>query len=273
MNGLRVIKAMVAKEFRTTLRERQQLAALIISIVGMSLAMAIPAMRAGEDIARASARAAEWGIFEISATRWICILAGGAIGTFFTLGYVISATVVSFAGERESKTLELVLASPVGDRLLFLGKCVGVMTPSLCLGYLFVCAVASMVQILYGPAVARLPVHWALYMLLFSFPFVLFPSLFLVGVGATVSAKAETSKGAGQILGAVFFVIFFGGGYGLPLLVHVMGWGPSLWKWAKLWMQWSFPAQYASVVGVLAIPVILSLGVGLAMFRRDRLLT
>lgn len=273
MNSLRVIVAMILKEFRTTVRERQQLIALIISVLGLSLALSSAAVPAGSGMARSIIRVAGWGPVEISVTRWICIAVGGLVGTFFTLGYVISATVVSFAGEKETKTLELLLASPIQDRLLFIGKCIGVITPSLCLGYVFVAAVAIIARVLYGPALSHLPINWAACLLLLSFPMVLCPCLFLVGVGAIVSARAETSKVAGQVMGAVFFVIFFGAGYGLPLLVGKMGWGRTLASWTFTWLHWSFPMQYAMVVLLLAIPTLASLAIGLLLFRRERLLT
>lgn len=273
MNTLLVLRAMILKELRTTLRERQQLIGLVISIIGISTGLAVPAMKMGDSLKKATIHAAQWGILESSGVRWATILIGVAVGIFFTLGYLISAIVVSFASEKESKTLELVLASPISDTLLFVGKCIGVLIPSITLGFAFIVLLAAIGKVLYGGVLEQLPFYWAFYLTILSLPLILLPSLFLVGVGALVSAKAETAKGAGQVLGVVFFVIFFGGGYGIPLLVNVLHLGEPLKQFFKVWFAWPFATQYAAVVLILAIPAVLSLAVGRAMFHRDRLLT
>jgi ABC-type Na+ efflux pump permease subunit len=273
MNTRLVLWAMILKELRTTLRERQQLVGLLISVISMVAGAAVPAMQSGDNLRKVAAEAQHWGVIQMSAARWVLIGMGGAMGLFFTLGYVISAVVVTFAGEKESKTLELVLASPVSSTLLFVGKCIGVIMPSLLIGWSLLLVLAGAAQFFYGPVLARLPIAWAFYLLVLSVPVFALPGLFLVGIGAAVSAKAETAKGAGQVLGAVFFVVFFGGGYGLPLLVRFTRLGPPLLEVGKAWMTWPFAVQYAALLAVLAVPALLSLAMGRLLFHRDRLLT
>jgi len=95
----------------------------------------------------------------------------------------------------------------------------------------------------------------------------------IVGLGAAISVKAETMKGAGQTLGAVLTLLIFGLIYGLPMLFRAV---PSiqqpLTEALRSWMQMSFPLQYGLLLAALFIAAALLLSMGRILFRRDRML-
>ncbi len=68
-------------------------------------------------------------------------------------------------------------------------------------------------------------------------------------------------------------VLFFGGGYGIPLLIRALHLQAPLAQIAKAWLTWPFACQYGGILLVLAIPAVASLTVGRLLFHRDRLLT
>jgi hypothetical protein len=90
---------------------------------------------------------------------------------------------------------------------------------------------------------------------------------------AAVSSKAETVRGAGQVVGAVFMIPFFGISYGVPMLLQVPAIREPAKAYGMIWMQLPFSTQYGVGLLMLAVPALILLGVGRALFRRDRLLT
>ena len=110
--------------------------------------------------------------------------------------------------------------------------------------------------------------------LLLGLPALILLQTCIVGLGAAISVKAETMKGAGQTLGVVMTVLIFGLAYGLPMLLRsTPGLQQPLSDAVGQFMTLSFSAQYGLLLAVLAIAAIILLGIGRMLFRRDRMLT
>lgn len=266
----RVLWQMVLKEVRTTLRERHQWLGMGLALI--ALAGVVGATSAKLAPALGPVAHASFARPQIMALRWAAIVAGAGVGLFFALGYLLSATLASFAGEKEARTLEVVLASPLSDRRLFLYKCVSILVPMSVIGYAFTLVSSTVALVFAGRAVFSLPIALPLYVLVLSLPFMVLPAAMLISVGAIVSARSDTAKGAGQVLGAVTFGILFGGGYALPLVIRRTPLWPVIVEFGKAWVSMPFIAQYLLALLIVAVPTALALLIGVAVFRRDRLL-
>jgi ABC-type Na+ efflux pump permease subunit len=112
----------------------------------------------------------------------------------------------SFVGERERKTMEALLYSPVTDRELFLGKVLAAVIPAILLSwltylvYIIVVNVASygLFQRIWFP----LPTWWPLM-------FWLTPAFALLGISATVlvSSRVRTFMEAYQLSGSLVVLV------------------------------------------------------------------
>jgi hypothetical protein len=289
-----LLRAMIVKEMRTTLREKHQLLGIAVSAIGIIVATAVAGTqlaRAGRHVpipaaltrpAPATQVAATPSTQEILVTaamqqtvliwRWCAILLGVGVGVFFSLGYLMTAALASFAGEKDAGTLEILLASPVPDTKLFLLKCVSVLLPSALIGYVLLAAPMAAVPFVMGDLLAHVPVNVPFHVLVLSVPVTLLLQITLVALAAAVSAKAETLKGASQVFGAVIFVVIFGGAYGLPLLYRYTAIGNAAGVAMRAWLNLPFAAQYGSLLAVLIVPAVICVAVARALFRRDRLL-
>lgn len=271
MTGL-LLKTMVLKELRTTLRERNQFIGLAISVVAMCAGIAIPVMNARDGAGMKIAQSLTWTPERIAVARWVPILIGTGVAIFFGMGFLLAAVMSSFASEKENRTLELALASPVSDTKLFLTKCISVLLPSLALGMVFTTSIALVGWFTLHDALQTVPFAWWFYLIFLSVPTTLLPSALLVGIGAAVSARAETARGAGQVMGGVFVGLIFGTTYGIPLLVRFTGLREPVMQLLSNWLTWPFALQYITVLLAAAIPTILAISAGRLLFRRDRLL-
>jgi hypothetical protein len=105
-----------------------------------------------------------------------------------------------------------------------------------------------------------------------SFPIILLFQASLVMLGAIISAKADTLKGANQAFGIVVMAVVFGGAYGIPLAVRYTALrGPAI-AFATSWLTMPFPLQYLIVLAALALLAGLLTLIARALFRRDKLL-
>lgn len=279
MNWWAVLRVMILKEWRTMVRERNQLLAMAVVVVVMSVAIGTSMTSVRRDLRRKATPATQVhheappSRQAVMVARWVCIGIGAGFGLFFAFGYLVNAILASFVGEKEAKTLELLLATPLSDHRLYAAKCLSVLLPMAAMGYAFVLAGVIVCYAVFGEVVAMAPVNPPLYALGLSVPVLLLAESVFIGLGAAVSATAETTKGAGQVLGVVFFVIMFGGGYGIPLLVKFTSLRQPLVALGKAWLDFPFVVQYAMVLGVVGVPALICLAVGRASFKRDRLLT
>jgi len=282
---------MVLKEVRTTFRERSQMLGLVVAVIMLFVivtASLLPALGA----LRLRGMATTGPATQTSATqpevagppipamkqnksmRLIAVSVVAAIGFFFSCGYLFAATLATFVGEKEAKTLEILLASPLSDRKLYLVKCISVLLPSLTMALGFSIGVSALLLLLIPHNVVESTVQLVLMAVLLSAPAIALFQLWFVGIGAAISARTETMKGAGQVLGVVFLVLVFGTVYGLPLLATLV---PSLIAPAigvlRTLGEAGFAVDYLIVLMFLAVPAMVFIGVGRWSFRRDRMLT
>jgi len=314
---MRLMRTMIVKELRTTLRERHQKPALAAVFLFALIGICVPAYRwkafvnysraeaeksrAAAVVAatRASTRASTaeatptqeaFGVLlemaapsqadliraellsnNAAAIRWIILLGTALAAMLFALGIIGNAAIASFAGEKEAKTLELALASPAGDGALFIGKCLAAVVPGVVFSYLLVLLATCGVWLLLRGELATLPVNVPLHTLVLSAPLIVLPSVALALVGVAGSARAETVKGAGQVIGIAVLVVLLGGGM-LPVLARFTPLGPPAAAALRAWLQWPFAAQYFGLIAVLVSVDALLFALGRAVVRRQRML-
>lgn len=279
MNNVRLLGVMIAKEIRTTFRERSQIGAIAFSLLVMVFVLGTTFYhaKAGAHHPRQGPKIAEVVAKDpraAAAIQWAATGVAVAAGFFFSMGYLTSAVLASFVGEKEARTLEILLASPLSDRKLYSVKCISALLPSLGIGFSFTSVLAILVGTFGLPDGTELPAGLLAFSLILSLPILALFQLWFVGLGAAISVKAETMKGAGQIFGVVFIVFFFGIGYGGPLLwqeftvLHI-----PMMQFIKTWFKMPFVSQYGSVLILFGIPAVLLIGIGRVLFRRDRMLT
>lgn len=117
MNSWLLLRAMVVKELRTFLRERNQwlgllMPILICMIVICALGYTYRTARLEDPRIHSLLTATQdWSREAEMALRWGGIGVGVAVAMFLALGYLVPTILGSFAGEKENHTLEVVLAS------------------------------------------------------------------------------------------------------------------------------------------------------------------
>ena len=297
MSNLTLLRVMVAKEIRSTLRERSQLMGLML---GVALPMIIAGLVFYQGVHASRMRAARHPTSSVATgsagrsrgagaplaammrmigvppelMRWAAIGLPAVLGVFFSIGYLMSAVLASFVGEKEGRTLEILLASPISDGKLFFVKCVSVLLPSACLAYVFAACASLAAVAAAPPELLRMAGSALFFGLVLGVPVMILPQIWFVGLGAAISVKAETMKGAGQVLGAFFMIPFFGLTYGVPLLLQTF---PAvrarLIDLGKWWLGLPFMEQYGLALLLLSVPAVVLIGIGRSLFRRDRMLT
>jgi len=170
----------------------------------------------------------------------------------------------SFAGERERGTLETLLATPLRDRSILIGK--------------------IMAGTMYGWAYALLTLAVAMFMLtlegaalpsLFATLAVLAGSWlagFLIGAtGAIVSIHARTVRSAQQTLSIPLMALFMGIGFGIPALVKTL---PETWLLRIMHILRHVTGLEAAALAILLLLLLdgIALLVAIRNFRRTRLL-
>jgi ABC-2 type transporter len=278
MSNWNLMRVMLLKEIRMTFRERAQFMRIGLSLVVLLLVLGNTAFQFSRPSHhRAESRdetvLAQNPAMEEMVVHWVAIIGAAMGGFLFSSGYLVSAILACFVGEKENRTLEVLLASPLTDLKLFLMKSASVLVPSAVLGGAFAIVgivAASSFMSQFHPVISEV----LIYGLVFGWPALVLLQTCVVGLGAAISVKAETMKGAGQTLGAVLMLLIFGVGYGVPLL---LGLSPTLQQmaaeWLKSWAKWGFALQYGMVLLGLVIVASLFVGVGRVLFRRDRMLT
>ena len=309
---MRLIRMMVVKETRTTMRERHQKAALALVFVLGLAGICVPAYRwaaFAEKSRAAAALAAEMDarqpttVQSMSATttapspmpvaapvpsdadmiraellsknpaalRWAILMGTTLAAMMFALGLISNAAIAAFAGEKEAKTLELALASPASDGALFVGKCAAAVVPGVVAGYLFILLATLGVWALLRVELAKLPFNVPWHTLVLSVPLIVLPSVALALVGVAGSARAETVKGAGQVIGIAIMVFVFVSG-ALPALLRFTPLGPPASRAVKAWLDWPFPGQYFGLIGMFLLIDVVLFAVGRSIVRRHQML-
>ncbi|MGA2498751.1 MAG: ABC transporter permease subunit [Tepidisphaeraceae bacterium] len=286
MSWYPLLKTMVFKEVRTSLRERQQVVGLVVLLLVLlfmagtgatrfrALIRASATTRPTTQATTLQAQFASQALLRphLTSVRWAAVLAGSGVGVFVSLGLLLAAALATFAGEKDSGTLEVLLASPVEDTKLYLLKCISVLLPSAVLGYLFLLVPGALAMFLLRTELAAAPINLPFYVLVLSAPPVLLSNLILVAIAAAVSAKTSSLKGASQVFGAIMCVIIFTPTMILPAVCSA----PAVRQWLARtggrWITQGFAVQYVAVLVVLTVVAVICLAIGRAFFRRDRLL-
>ncbi|MFI5381610.1 MAG: ABC transporter permease subunit [Tepidisphaerales bacterium] len=281
-----LLKTMVVKEVRTSLRERQQIVGLVVLLFVLvflagtgagrfrALMQASATTRPATQATTLRAEFAHQPFppLHVNSVRWAAVLVGMGVGLFVSLGLLLAAALATFAGEKDNGTLEVLLATPVEDTKLYLLKCASVLLPSAVLGYLFLLVPGALTMFLLRAELAAVPINLPLYVFVLSVPPVLLSNLILVAVAAAVSAKTNSLKGASQVFGAIMCAIIFTPTIILPAVAGLPGARQWLRHAAGSWITQGFATQYLTVLAALAVVAAICLAVGRALFRRDRLL-
>jgi ABC-2 type transport system permease protein len=188
----------------------------------------------------------------------------------------------SFAGERERRTLETLLATRLPDRSIYFGKILAVC------GYAWLVTLlillASLVALNLGGAASSSPVGGApgnggegALFLYPSFVWVAWglgsiaSGLLLAAIGTFVSLRSKTVRGAHQAMMIPLFILIFGGSFGIPALFRRL---PAELRISILGRieETNAVAAVLWAVAVLLLLDLALLAVGARLFRRDRLI-
>jgi ABC-2 type transport system permease protein len=191
----------------------------------------------------------------------------------------------TFAGERERKTLETLLATRLPDRSIYLGKILAVCTYAWALTLLIV--LASLVALnlgdagtggTAGPLQAELTTSSEGGLYVYAAPVWIaavvgsFASaLFIAGIGTFISLRSETVRAAHQAMMLPLFVLIFGGSFGIGALWRSLpdSTRADLLEWA------SGISGLEAMLGIVALLLVVDaflLRLGVRRFRRARLI-
>jgi len=114
----------------------------------------------------------------------------------------------AFAGEKERRTLEVVLHLPISDRDLFLAKVLTAFLPAVAITWIGAAIYSAICNVVAWPATghAFLPFSQFLVMILWIAPAV---ALLALGLLVIVSSRARTTQEANQLGGAVILPLIF----------------------------------------------------------------
>ncbi len=124
----------------------------------------------------------------------------------FPLAFSAVVAAESFAGERERKTLEALLYTPVTEKELFVGKVVTGMIPSLAISWLSFLIYAIVLNVAGSPLFDKI---WFPLASWYPLIFWVTPALALLGISVTVliSAKQHTFMGAYQMSSSLVVIV------------------------------------------------------------------
>ncbi len=186
----------------------------------------------------------------------------------------------SFAGERERKTLETLLATRLPDAAIFLGKVLAVCAYAWAVTFLIlVASLATLNATGAGlpPSLPGVPASGSRFFLYPAFVWAAWglgsaaTSLLLGAIGTFVSLRAKTVRAAAQALTIPLFLLIFGASAGLPVAWRALpeGTRDRLAAVAETMSALDFVLGLA--VALLLVDSVL-LWVGVRRFRRDTLI-
>src|SRR5205823_1718247 len=173
--------------------------------------------------------------------RLITLVDGYLLAPLFLIVPLMLAAVLAadaFAGEKERKTLEILLHQPVADRDLFLAKLLGAFIPSVAISWIGFACFTLVVDVTAWPVAHHLIVPSKLWIVVIIW---VAPAVAALGLGVMVrvSARATSTQEANQLGGAVILPLIFlavGQSTGLLLLTlpAAIGIGAVVWVVAAL---------------------------------------
>ncbi|GEM_PF-1925261 len=311
MKGNMLMKALLGKELRTMLRDRQQLFALVIGVASavftaVSIEVAAMAERRQKEADKASREAealletagepgggtrdepgdekekpagttasrragAGPGFPMTDGVRCWMVILAAAGMAWYGSFFALPLALATFVGEKEKGTLEVLLMTPPSDRALYLFKFLSVTIPSSIYGGVLMVLLGAYVLILHGRELEGFTPGVIVAGALLSLPFPFLLSGFHVGLGAICSVRARTTQGAGLLLGGLITVVLFAV-FGLAAVLFLTPLKEPAFRAFLWWIRKPFLLQYATVVALLVFLTAVSYGVGRALFRRETML-
>ena len=178
----------------------------------------------------------------------------------------------TFAGERERKTLETLLATRLPDSSIYLGKILAVCTYAWAVTQLIL--LASLIALNLAGGAAAESGRWFVYStpvwvgaLAGSYA----SALFISGIGTFISLRSETVRSAHQAMMLPLFVLIFGGSFGLGALWRAL----PVDTQASIAMWASGISGLEAILGVVTILLLVDLfllRLGVRRFRRSKLI-
>jgi len=171
----------------------------------------------------------------------------GVVAAAFSLGIAVE----SFVGEKERKTFEPLLATPISDVELFLGKCLAATLMPISAAYILEILFFGMMAIQF----ARVHLYYTVPVASILFIVALIPviSLMMCSLAAIVSTLSSTVKGAAQITS---FII-------IPFIVFFQKVGPRIMASER---------SMIFTIAIIGAMDVLMLYTGSRVFRRERLI-
>jgi ABC-2 type transport system permease protein len=181
----------------------------------------------------------------------------------------------TFAGERERKTLETLLATRLPDSSIYLGKIIAVCTYAWAVTQLILLASLVALNVVGNGTGASAAGGWFVYpasvwvgTLAGSYA----SALLISGIGTFISLRSETVRAAHQAMMLPLFVLIFGGSFGLGALWRALPAATqvSLMHWA------SGVSALEGILGVVTLLLVVDvflLRLGVRRFRRAKLIS
>jgi uncharacterized membrane protein SpoIIM required for sporulation/ABC-type transport system involved in multi-copper enzyme maturation permease subunit len=225
------------REIADTVRDWRQVVPMALLALGFPVLMDFSAHRALEFVGRYGG--------EVMGDRFIPFLL--LIVGFFPVSASLYTALSAFAGEKESKSLEPLLATPLADWQLYLGKFVGTVVPPLVASYLGMAIYTIGLVLL---ADWRIPA--GIYILVLVLATV--QASVMVAVAVVISSQTTSVRAAGLLAS---FII-------LPVGALIMAESFVIVSASPQWL-WGF-------VGALILVAAIFIRMGIHMFDREELL-
>jgi ABC-2 type transport system permease protein len=255
-----IVWAVLRREWHEMVRNRLLMATILVPPVVLTVAPIILAGAVGRQVLppelaqQVLAQRPEWAAF--SPGELAGAFAVQQFLVFFLLmpAYIpLSIATFSIIGEKQARSLEPVLATPIRTSELLAGKAVGALVPGVLAGWLTYLMFVLLASLVYGPALFGVVTDpsWL------TGVFVLGPAVGLSSVvaGVIVSARANDPRVAQQIGGIVIVPII--------ALVLLQATGTQLVG----------PLGYTVLAVIVLIVSLVGLHAGVRLFDREAILT
>jgi ABC-2 type transport system permease protein len=255
-----IVATILRREFGETFRNRLLMSTILIppmilTIAPLALAGVVGSRTLPSELAtQVLAQRPEWAVF--SPAELAGAFAVQQFLAFFLLmpAYIpLSIATFSIIGEKQARTLEPVLATPVRTVELLAGKAISALVPGVLAGWVTYVVFAALASVVYGPHLFGVvtDMSWLVGV------FVLGPAVGLSSVvaGVIVSTRVNDPRVAQQIGGIIIVPII-----GVTLLQAT---GTLLVG----------ASGYLVLAAIVLVVSVLGLRVGVALFDRERILT
>lgn len=256
----RIVATVLRREWSETVRNRVLMSTILIPPMVLTIAPLALAGVIGEralpDVlaVQVLAQRPEWAVF--TASELAGAFAVQQFLVFFLLmpAYIpLSIATFSIIGEKQARTLEPVLATPIRTVELLTGKAVAALVPGVLAGWITYLAFVALASLVYGPALFGVvtDASWLVGV------FILGPAVGLSSVvaGVIVSARVNDPRVAQQVGGIIVVPII--------ALTLIQATGTLLVG----------AAGYLLMAAIVFIVSGLGLRVGVALFDREAILT